>query len=89
VALAWFIEGDLEGSFVIILVFMLDAFVGGPLGGGSGFFAGLFTVHFPSEIAVASMLGTSYKVEWLVWSGIYLALLAGVSPLVIWLRSRQ
>lgn len=89
VALAWFIEGDLEGSFVIIFVFMLDAFVGGPLGGGSGFLAGLFPVHFPSEIAVASMLGASYKAEWFVWSGISLALLAGVSPLVIWLRGRQ
>jgi hypothetical protein len=87
-ALAWFIEGDLEGSFVIILVFMLDAFVGGPLGGGGGFFAGLFPVHFPSEIAVASMLGTAYKAEWLAWSGIYLALLAGVSPLAVWLRGR-
>ena len=68
---------------------MLDAFVGGPLGGGSGFFAGLFPVHFPSEIAVASMVGASYKAEWLAWSGIYLLLLAGVSPLVIWWRSRQ
>lgn len=89
VALAWFIEGDLEGSFVIILVFMLDAFVGGPLGGGSGFFAGLFPVHFPSEIAVAAMLGGSYRAEWFIWSGLYLALLAGVSPLVIWWRGRQ
>jgi hypothetical protein len=35
------------------------------------------------------MLGASYKAEWFVWSGIYLALLAGVSPLVIWLRGRQ
>lgn len=89
VAMAWFIEGDLEGSFVIILVFMLDAFVGGPLGGGGGFFAGLFPVHFPSEIAVASMLGDSYRAEWIAWSGLYLALFVAVSPLVIWLRGRR
>lgn len=86
--LAWFIEDDMEGSFVIILVFMLDAFVGGPLGGGEGFFAGLFPVHFPSEIAVASMLGTSYQGEWFAWAGIYLLVLASLSPLVIWWRGR-
>jgi hypothetical protein len=40
-ALAFFISGDLEGLFVIILVFMLDAFVAGPVGGASGLWPNL------------------------------------------------
>lgn len=82
VSLAWFVEGDLEGSFVIILIFMLDAFVGGPLGGGEGVIANLFPVHFPSEIAVAAMLGTDYSVVWFAWGIAYLAVLASIPPLI-------
>ena len=51
----------------IILVFMLDAFVGGPLGGGDGVAANVFPVHFPSEMAVSAMLGTDYSLVWLLW----------------------
>lgn len=86
--LAWFIEDDMEGSFVIIFVFMLDAFVGGPLAGAGGWFAGLYPIHFPSEIAVASMLGEPYEAEWLVYAAVYLGLLTSVSPLIIWWRGR-
>lgn len=86
--LAWFIEDDMAGSFVIIFVFMLDAFVGGPLAGAGGWFVGLYPIHFSSEIAVASMLGESYQAEWFVWAVVYLLLVASVSPLVVWWRGR-
>ncbi|HUF52758.1 MAG TPA: hypothetical protein VMR52_03145 [Dehalococcoidia bacterium] len=87
--LAWFIEGDLEVSFVIILIFMLVAFVGGPLGGSTGLVANLFPLHFTSEIAVASMLGDSFPGEWFVYSGLYLAAIIAAYPAARWLRGRS
>jgi hypothetical protein len=71
--LSVYVRGDLEGSFVIILIFMLDAFVGGPLAAGKGIFADLLPVHFPSEIAISAMVGSSADNEWWLWSLAYLA----------------
>ncbi|MPZ50571.1 MAG: hypothetical protein GEU75_14955 [Dehalococcoidia bacterium] len=70
--LSVYVHGDLEGSFVIILIFMLDAFVGGPLAAGRGIAADLLPVHFPSEVAIASMIDAPIHDSWLVWSGLYL-----------------
>ena len=74
--LSVYVRGDLEGSFVIILVFMLDAFVGGPLAAGKGVFADLLPVHFPSEIAVAAMAGSPIESSWWLWSLVYLGAMA-------------
>jgi hypothetical protein len=74
--LSVYVRGDLEGSFVIILVFMLDAFVGGPLAAGKGIFADLLPVHFPSEITVAAMVGSPIEGSWWLWSVVYLAAVA-------------
>lgn len=85
--LSVYIHGDLEGSFVIILVFMLDAFVGGPLASGSGLLVELFPVHFPSRIAVSAMLDTPIEQSWWLWSGIYLVALS--APAVYALINRK
>lgn len=74
--LSAYVHGDLEGSFVIILIFMLDAFVGGPLASGQGLLADLMPVRFPSEIAVAGMVGSPVDGEWWLWSGLYLLAVA-------------
>ena len=74
--LSVYIHGDLEGSFVIILIFMLDAFVGGPLAAGKGVFADLLPVHFPSEITVAAMVGSPMEGSWWLWSAVYLSVVA-------------
>jgi hypothetical protein len=71
--LSVYVRGDLEGSFVIILIFMLDAFVGGPLAAGKGIFADVLPVHFPSELAVSAMVGLGAEDEWWLWSLAYLA----------------
>lgn len=78
IGLARLVEGDLEGSFVLILIFMLDAFVGGPLGGAHGLAASVFPLHFTSETAVAAMLGGGYPAEWLLYGLAYLAVVAAV-----------
>jgi hypothetical protein len=78
IGLARLIEGDLEGSFVLILVFMLDAFVGGPLGGAHGPLAGVFPLHFTSEITVSAMVGGGYPADWLLYGLAHLAVLAAV-----------
>lgn len=82
-----FLRGDLEGSFVIILLFMLDAFVGGPLASGKGIFADSLPVHFPSEIVVAAMVDGPVRDSWVLWSGAYLAVL-GVLSWVVLVRRR-
>lgn len=82
IGLARLIEGDLEGSFVLILVFMLDAFVGGPLGGAHGLGAAVYPLHYTSEITVAAMTGGGYPAEWLLYGLAYLAVLA-VLPLAV------
>ena len=85
--LSVYVKGDLEGSFVIILVFMLDAFVGGPLASGRGLVVELFPVHFPSQIAVAAMLDAPVSQSWWLWSGLYLAAVL-VPALIAMLRRR-
>lgn len=77
--LSVYVSGDLEGSFVIILIFMLDAFVGGPLAGGTGFFADILPVRFPSEIAVAAMVDAPVRDSWVLWSGVYLGVVGSLA----------
>jgi len=81
--LSVYVRGDLEGSFVIILIFMLDAFVGGPLAAGKGVFADLLPVHFPSEIAVAAMAGSPIESGWWLWSLVYLGAMAGPATVAV------
>ena len=81
--LSVYVRGDLEGSFVIILVFMLDAFVGGPLASGQGLLTDLFPVHFPSEIAVAAMVGAPIQEEWWIWSAAVLVVIATAALLAL------
>jgi hypothetical protein len=81
--LSVYVQGDLEGSFVIILIFMLDAFVGGPLASGQGLLAELMPVHFSSEIAVAGMVGSPVSDEWWLWSGLYLLAVAVPASIAI------
>ncbi len=75
--LAFFVEGDLEGSFIIILVFMLDAFVAGPLGGATGFWPNLFPLHHPSQIAVEAALTADVDRLRYGWAMAYTAILLG------------
>jgi hypothetical protein len=81
--LSVYVHGDLEGSFVIILIFMLDAFVGGPLASGQGLMADLMPVRYPSEIAVAAMAGLPVQAEWWLWSGLYLVAMAVPASIAI------
>ena len=76
--LAFFVDDDLAGSFIIILVFMLDAFVAGPLGGAEGFWPNLFPLHHPSQIAVDAALTEGVDRLRYGWAAIYLlVVLAG------------
>ena len=79
VALAFVIRGDLEGSFVIILVFMFDAFIAGPLGGADGFWPNLFPLHHPSELVVDAALNADVSAARYLWSAGYTLLLIGVA----------
>jgi len=81
--LSVYVRGDLEGSFVIILLFMLDAFVGGPLAAGEGVFAESLPLHSPSEISIAGMVDAPVKDSWVAWSGGYLLVLAAVAALAL------
>lgn len=87
--LAFFIRGDIEGSFVFFLVFMFDAFVAGPLGGGQGLIANLFPLHFTSQIALSAMIGSGYDASWFAWSAAYAGLFVGTAMLLSggWRRS--
>ena len=75
ITLAFFVRGDLEGSFLIILVFMFDAFVAGPLGGASGDWPNLFPLHHPSQIAVDAILDGNVDRTRYVWGFGYAAAL--------------
>lgn len=75
ITLAFFVRGDLEGSFLIILVFMFDAFVAGPLGGATGFWPNLFPLHHPSQIAVDAVLEGSVDRTRYLWGFGYAAAL--------------
>lgn len=75
VGIAFLVNGDLEGSFVIILVFMLDAFVAGPLGGPSGFWPNLFPLHHPSQIAIQAVVQAEVDATKLWWAAVYPLLL--------------
>jgi hypothetical protein len=79
--IAFVIEGDLEGSFVIILVFMLDAFVAGPLGGPSGLWPNFFPLHHSSEIAMDAVIHAGPDVSRFWWTAAYAGLLAGIAAL--------
>lgn len=81
VALAFVIRGDLEGSFVIILLFMFDAFIAGPLGGADGFWPNLFPLHHPSQLVVDAALNAEVSAERYVWSASYTVLLVGVAAM--------
>jgi hypothetical protein len=81
--LSVYVHGDLEGSFVIILIFMLDAFVGGPLASGQGLIADIMPVRFPSEIAVSAMVDAPLKDEWWLWSLLYLLAVAVPASIAI------
>jgi hypothetical protein len=81
--LSVYVRGDLEGSFVIILVFMLDAFVGGPLASGQGLLTDLFPVHFPSEIAVSAMVGSPIQEDWWLWSAAVLIVVGSAALLAL------
>jgi hypothetical protein len=85
--LSVYVHGDLEGSFVIILIFMLDAFVGGPLASGKGLFVDLLPVRYPSEITVAAMVDAPIEQAWWLWSGLYLLAVAAPASVAI-LRRR-
>jgi len=77
IALAFFVDGDLEGSFVIVLVFMFDAFVAGPLGGASGLWPNLFPLHHPSQLVIDAAVSTDVDRTRYAWSVVYtLGLLA-------------
>lgn len=76
-----FIRGDLEGSFVIILVFMLDAFVAGPLGGASGFWPNLFPLHHPSQVVIDAVLHGDVDRWRYAWVAAYTCALIAVSVL--------
>lgn len=78
-ALAFVIRGDLEGSFVIILLFMFDAFIAGPLGGADGFWPNLFPLHHPSELVVDAALNADVEVGRYLWSAGYTTLLVGIA----------
>jgi hypothetical protein len=75
--LAFFVDGDLEGSFIILLVFMLDAFVAGPLGGATGFWPSLFPLHHPSQIAVDAALTEDVDRLRYGWAVVYMLILLG------------
>ena len=79
VALAFVIQGDLEGSFVIILLFMFDAFIAGPLGGADGFWPNLFPLHHPSELVVDAALNADVSAARYLWSAGYTLLLIGTA----------
>lgn len=79
IALAFVIRGDLEGSFVIILLFMFDAFIAGPLGGADGFWPNLFPLHHPSELVVDAALNADVSAGRYLWSAGYTVLLVGVA----------
>jgi len=79
VALAFVIRGDLEGSFVIILLFMFDAFIAGPLGGADGFWPNLFPLHHPSELVVDAALNADVSAGRYLWSAGYTLLLIGIA----------
>lgn len=81
IALAFLIRGDLEGSFVIILVFMFDAFVAGPVGAASGFWPNLFPLHHPSQLVVDAALSSEVDVARYAWSIAYTFVLLGVAAL--------
>jgi hypothetical protein len=81
IALAFGIRGDLEGSFVIILLFMFDAFVAGPLGGASGFWPHLFPLHHPSQLVVDAAVNPDVDGARYVWSIAYTLLLLGLAGL--------
>lgn len=80
-AIAFVVRGDLEGSFVIILIFMLDAFVAGPLGGASGFWPNLFPLHHPSQIVMDAAVHSDVDVSRFWWAAGYALLLAGLAAL--------
>jgi hypothetical protein len=73
--IAFLVSGDLEGSFVIILVFMLDAFVAGPLGGPGGFWPNFFPLHHPSQIAIQAVVQADVDVSKVWWAAGYPLLL--------------
>ena len=79
IALAFVIRGDLEGSFIIILLFMFDAFIAGPLGGANGFWPNLFPLHHPSELVVDAALHADVSAGRYLWSAGYTLLLVGVA----------
>ena len=86
IMLAFFVRGDLEGSFLIILVFMFDAFVAGPLGGASGAWPNLFPLHHPSQIAVNAILDGNVDRTRYLWGFGYAAVLLVLS---IAIRARR
>jgi hypothetical protein len=85
--LAFFVDGDLEGSFIIILVFMLDAFVAGPLGGATGFWPNLFPLHHPSQIAIEAALTEDVDRLRYGWAMAYAVVLLGGAGLAHLRRS--
>ena len=82
VALAFVIRGDLEGSFVIILLFMFDAFIAGPLGGADGFWPNLFPLHHPSELVIDAALNADVEAGRYLWSVGYTVLCVGIAVAV-------
>ncbi len=80
--IAFFIRGDLEGSFLLILVFMLDAFVAGPIGGASGFWPNLFPLHHPSQLVIDAVLHGDLDRTRYLWAAAYTAGLVVVSATV-------
>ena len=79
ITLASFVRGDLEGSFLIILVFMFDAFVAGPLGGATGGWPNLFPLHHPSQIVVDAVLHGNVNRTRYLWGLGYTAALMAIS----------
>ncbi len=66
---------------MIILVFMFDAFVAGPVGAASGFWPNLFPLHHPSHLVVDAALNPDVDVARYGWSVAYTFVLLGVAAL--------
>ena len=88
ITLAFLVHGDLEGSFLIILVFMFDAFVAGPLGGASGFWPNLFPLHHPSQLVIDAAVNSDVDRALYAWSIGYTLVLLGLAALAHGRRSR-